>query len=173
MDGRAVQDIVAMTTPLRSALGDSAAPIALRGSSMGGYLAILAAEPAGARAVVAICPASGAGLARSLRAGRLGFAADVDGFGAFLDARDLGGAVATLAAPVLVMHAEGDEVVPIAHSRELERSLAATGPAGSRLIAVPGGHHRSIQHDEQLQAVSLRFIAQALGPIHRQPSSEA
>jgi len=28
---------------------------------------------------------------------------------------------------------------------------------------VPGGHHRSIQHDEELQAVSLRFIQQSLG----------
>jgi hypothetical protein len=39
-----------------------------------------------------------------------------------------------------------------------------TSPA-SRLITIPGGHHRSIQHDEELQAVSLRFIEQAL--FHR------
>jgi hypothetical protein len=32
----------------------------------------------------------------------------------------------------------------------------------SRLITVPGGHHRSIQHDEELQAVSLKFIVRAL-----------
>ena len=46
---------------LRAAIGDERAPLALRGSSMGGYLAIVAAEPAGADAVVAICPASGGG----------------------------------------------------------------------------------------------------------------
>ena len=51
--------------------------------------------------------------------------------------------------------------MPIAHSRELAQVLTV---AGSRLIAVPGGHHRSIQHDEELQAVSLRFIGQALEP---------
>src|SRR5688500_13699671 len=37
-------------------------PRVLRGSSMGGYLAILAAERVGARAVIAICPASAEGL---------------------------------------------------------------------------------------------------------------
>jgi len=163
LDGRAVQDVVAMTGRLRAALGGDDAPIALRGSSMGGYLAILAAQPAGARAVVAICPASGSGLARSLRAGRLGFAADVDGFGALLDGPALTTVVASLTAPLLIMHAEGDEVVPIAHSRALAEALPADAPAGSRLIALPGGHHRSIQHDEELQAVSLRFIERALG----------
>jgi hypothetical protein len=29
-----------------------------------------------------------------------------------------------------------------------------------RLLLMPGGHHRSIQHDEELQAVSRRFIRQ-------------
>ena len=43
------------------------------------------------------------------------------------------------------MHAEGDEQVPV----ELSRALHAAAP-GSRLIAVPGGHHRSIQHDAEL-----------------------
>jgi hypothetical protein len=32
----------------------------------------------------------------------------------------------------------------------------------SRLIEVPGGHHRSIQHDPEMQAVSVRFIEQAI-----------
>ena len=50
--------------------------------------------------------------------------------------------------------------MPIEHSRELARIVTTSG---SRLIAVPGGHHRSIQHDAELQAVSLRFIEQALG----------
>jgi hypothetical protein len=41
---------------------------------------------------------------------------------------------------------------------------------GSRLIVVPGGHHRSIQHDQELQAVSLRFIERALGAGGRRSS---
>ena len=60
---------------------------------------------------------------------------------------------------MLLLHARGDEQVPVQHSRELAPHARAPG---SRLIEVPGGHHRSIQHDEELQAVSLRFLARAL-----------
>lgn len=163
-------DIVTVVVELRGALADRDAPVALRGSSMGGCLAILAAaEPIAARAggidaVVAICPASTTGLARSLRAGTLGFAADAGAFGAFLDAHRLDTAVAALEVPLLILHAEGDEIVPVEHSRELARAMTA---AGSRLIVVPGGHHRSIQHDAELQAVSLRFIEGSLGVNRR------
>ena len=57
-------------------------------------------------------------------------------------------------------------------SRELARHLRHPS---SRLIVLPGGHHRSIQHDHELQAVSLRFIEQALdgrGP-GRTPRSDS
>ncbi len=56
---------------------------------------------------------------------------------------------------MLLLHAEGDEQVPVEHSRELATLLSSPR---SRLIALPGGHHRSIQHDAEMQAVSLRFI---------------
>jgi uncharacterized protein len=61
---------------------------------------------------------------------------------------------------MLLLHAEGDEQVPVDHSVAVHR---AGGMERKRLIAMPGGHHRSIQHDAELQAVSLRFIEQALG----------
>lgn len=160
LDDRLVDDIVAMATHLRATLGDPHAPLALRGSSMGGYQAIVAAQPAGARAVIAICPASAQGLRRGLDDGRLSFGADSAAMGRFLDEHPLEPAVASLAMPLLLLHADGDEVVPVQHSREL--ATLATAP-GSRLIVVPGGHHRSIQHDEELQAVSLRFVLAALG----------
>ena len=164
LDGRAIQDVVTIAGVLREELGDPAAPLGLRGSSLGGYLAILAAAPVGARAVVAICPAGAEGLRRGLAQGRFEFAADRERLDALLAAHDLSAAVRTLEAPLLLMHAEGDERVPIAHSREL--APLATAP-GSRLIAVPGGHHRSTQHDAELQAVSLRFLARALGVASR------
>lgn len=160
MDARAVADVVTISARLRDRLGDDRAPLALRGSSMGGYLAILSAAPVAAGAVVAICPASAAGLRRGLAAGRFAFAADPEALDAFLADHELAPAVAALRAPLLLLHAEGDEQVPIQHSREL--AAAVTAP-GSRLIAVPGGHHRSIQHDAELQAVSLRFVERALG----------
>jgi pimeloyl-ACP methyl ester carboxylesterase len=160
MDARAIDDVTAMAARLRAALGDQAAPLALRGSSMGGYLAIVATRPARARAVVAICPASAGGLREGLASGRFDFAADAIALDALLAANDLHAAVTELTAPLLLLHAEGDERVPVQHSRELADSMSAPD---SRLIVLPGGHHRSIQHDEELQAVSLQFIQRALG----------
>jgi alpha-beta hydrolase superfamily lysophospholipase len=156
----ALDDIAVIAAHLRGALNDPVAPVALRGSSMGGYLAILAAEPVNAQAVVAICPASAEGLERGLRAGRFQFDADAPGLGAFLNKHDLTQAVAALQTPLLLLHAEGDEQVPVQHSRDLASVMR--NPK-SRLITVPGGHHRSIQHDEELQAVSLGFVMRSLG----------
>jgi uncharacterized protein len=159
MDGRAAADVAGMATLLRERLGDPAAPIALRGSSMGGYLALVSAAQARAAAVVAICPASAEGLSRGLAEGRFSFEADAPALRAFLAEHDERDAIAALKAPVLLLHAEGDEQVPVEHSRELAR---LTGNPRSRLIAVPGGHHRSVQHDPDLQAVSVRFIERCL-----------
>jgi len=159
MDARALDDVAAMARVLRERIGDPEAAIALRGSSMGGYLAIVAASAAGAAAIVAICPASAEGLRRGLQAGTLRFDANVDAVDAVLAGHELQPAVKALRAPLLVLHAEGDEQVPVQHSREL---AAHFGSEGSRLIVLPGGHHRSIQHDEELQAISLRFIGGAL-----------
>jgi fermentation-respiration switch protein FrsA (DUF1100 family) len=124
---------------------------------MGGYLAIVAADRTGAAAVVAICPAAGEGLARGLRAGRLGFEADRSALEALLAEHDLELAARQLRAELLLMHAEGDDQVPV----EQSRILAAVAPR-ARLIAVPGGHHRSVQHDPELQGESLRFLGRAL-----------
>src|SRR5205085_12047769 len=57
MDSRVLDDIASMAALLRGGLKAPEPPIAIRGSSMGGYLAILAAPVADAQAVVAICPA--------------------------------------------------------------------------------------------------------------------
>jgi pimeloyl-ACP methyl ester carboxylesterase len=158
MDGRALDDVTSMATLLRERTGLH--QIALRGSSMGGYFALVAAEPVGASAVVAICPAPVDGLRRRLRAGQNQFDADRAQLIELLGRHDdLHATVAALQVPVLLLHAEGDEIVPAEHSRELAGHL---NHAASRLVVVPGGHHRSIQHDEELQALSTRFIAQAL-----------
>jgi uncharacterized protein len=161
MCGRALTDVGTMAALLRERIGGVEVPVAIRGSSMGGCLAILAAPIVRAHAVVAICPASVHGLRRALAKGTLRFEADVPSLDAMFAERDLAQAVSSLDVPLLLLHAEGDEVVPVEHSRELARNMSA---AGGRLITVPGGHHRSIQHDAELQAVSLRFIDQALGP---------
>jgi alpha-beta hydrolase superfamily lysophospholipase len=134
-------------------------PLALRGSSMGGYLALIAAEPLDAAAVVAICPAGSEHLLRGLRTETLDFDAERESLVPFLAAHDPLAAVAGLDAPLLLLHAEGDEQIPYEHSVALHEAAIAEP---KRLIVVPGGHHRSVQHDPELQAVALRFLLRAL-----------
>jgi pimeloyl-ACP methyl ester carboxylesterase len=160
LDGRAIDDVARMADVLRERAGVDA--IGLRGSSMGGYLALVAADGARAGAVVAICPASAVGLSAGVRGRRFGFAADRDEVVALLGAHDETAAARALQSPLLLLHAEGDEVVGV----ELSRALHAAAPA-SELVVVPGGHHRSIQHDAELQGVAVRFLTRALSPSAR------
>ena len=159
MDAHVLDDVASMADLLRARMPDREAPVVLRGSSMGGYLAILAAPVADAAAVVAICPASAAGLGRGLRTGAFEFGADAPALQSFFEQHELGEAVPALEIPILLLHAEGDERVPVEHSRELAERMRSPQ---SRLITVPGGHHRSVQHDPELQAISLRFIERAV-----------
>jgi pimeloyl-ACP methyl ester carboxylesterase len=133
--------------------------VALRGSSMGGFIALMASTRMDVAAVVAICPATSALLERGLREGRFSFRADHDGLTALLESSDEAAAAAALGERLLILHAEGDEQVPVASSRELH----AAAP-GSRLVAVPGGHHQSIQHDGEMVALVVRFLTRALRP---------
>jgi pimeloyl-ACP methyl ester carboxylesterase len=148
LDGRAIADVVAIAAVLPDGV-----PVALRGSSMGGWLALAAGAALDAAAVVAICPASSDQLARGLRDRRFSFRADEATLGALLEATDLPAAAASLGDRLLLMHAEGDEDVPVEHSR----ALHAAAPA-SRIEVVPGGDHRSVQHDPEMQALAVRFI---------------
>jgi uncharacterized protein len=155
LDARALSDVAAMAALARDRSGVEA--VALRGSSMGGYMALVAATGAAARAVVAICPASAAGMARGLRDRRFDFRIDEAGLGAVLAEHDELRAAEALDVPLLLLHAEGDERVPVEHSRE----LAARAPQ-AKLVIVPGGHHRSVQHDAELQGLALRWLRRVL-----------
>jgi pimeloyl-ACP methyl ester carboxylesterase len=155
LDGRALDDVAEAAALLPDGL-----PLALRGSSMGGYIALVAAARAGAAAVIAVCPAPAPLLARGLRTGRLEVAADTAALEALLAAHPLEDAVATLEQPVLIQHAEGDERVPVGGSRALEPLLRH--PA-SRLDVRPGGDHGSVQHDPAAQAAALGWLRAVLG----------
>ena len=153
----AFDDALAMADLLR----EHAPRIALRGSSMGGFQAIhAAARSADVSAVVAICPAPEDGLARLLRSGQeLHFRCDREACGPWLESLDIYAAAASLGpgTALLLLHARGDEQVPY----EISERLHERAREPKRLLLMPGGHHRSIQHDEELQAVSRRFIRNA------------
>ncbi len=151
LDGRALEDVATVAAVLPPGAR------VLRGSSMGGYLAICAAPLLDAAAVVAICPAGAEHLLRALRAGRFEFPADRAGLAALIESLDPLAIVPRLGARLLLLHAAGDEQIPVEHSR----ALHAAAP-GSRLIVPPGGHHRSVQHDAELQGEALRFVDRAL-----------
>ena len=152
LDDRAVDDVAV----IRSLL-PADRPVGLRGSSMGGWLALVAAARVRAAAVVAICPATSEGLLRGLRQGRFDFRAERPALDRVLAEYDPEVAVADLGDRLLLLHAEGDETVPV----EVSRRLHAIAP-DSRLVVAPGGHHRSIQHDGELQGESLRWIERSL-----------
>jgi fermentation-respiration switch protein FrsA (DUF1100 family) len=135
--------------------------ICVRGSSMGAYLAIqAAATEVGVAGAIAICPATEAGLRAGLRGGRLEMRADVAALTAWLGEHDLRDAVARIAPkPLFLLHARGDEEVPSEWSEE----LYAHAGEPRRIVVVPGGDHRSIQHDPELQATALRWLERELG----------
>ena len=153
----AVDDVLAMCALMR----EHAPRIALRGSSMGGFMAIAGAAADGdADAVVAICPAPEDMLLRGLRNESFEFRADRSTLEPWLERADLRAAAASLAprTALLLLHAQGDEQVPYTVSQEL---FEAAGEP-KRLLVMPGGHHRSIQHDLELQTEALRFVERAI-----------
>ena len=153
----AFADVLEMVDVLR----EFTPKIGLRGSSMGGFQVLHAAAIANppVAAVVAICPAPEDMLLRGVRAGRFEFRTDPRVIEPWLQTLDIRSAVASLAGKtaVMFMHAEGDESVPYTVSEDLFE--AAGDP--KRLLIVPGGHHRSLQHDGEMQAETIRFIEKA------------
>ena len=151
----AFDDALAMADLLRT----HAPRIAMRGSSMGGFQAIHAASDS-ICAVVAICPAPEDGLLRFLRSEQeMHFRCDREASKAWLASLNIYEAAGSLGpeTALLLLHARGDEQVPYEVSEQIYE--AAHQP--KRLLLIPGGHHRSVQHDDELQAVSRRFIRDA------------
>jgi fermentation-respiration switch protein FrsA (DUF1100 family) len=145
--------------------------IGVRGSSMGGLLAIHAgAASEHVAAVVAICPAAESMLAEDVRRIADGhpppagsalaeMRIDASALASWLEVTDVGDAVERMGSkPLLLIHARGDEVVPYAHSEELYKRAAEP----KRLLLLEGGDHRSAQHDTELQGESLRWLARAM-----------
>ena len=157
----ALADVGRMAALLADVDGVDGGCVCARGSSLGGWLAIEAAavDPAIA-GVIAICPASEDGLRRGIRAGSFEMRADVRALDAWLGEHDLRDAAAQVTQkPLVLLHARGDEQVPSGWSEEL---YARAGDP-RRIVVVPGGHHRSVQHDPELQVTALRWLGGQLG----------
>jgi uncharacterized protein len=166
MSGAAVDAVVSMVDLLAVQPGVDSARIAVRGSSLGGFLAILAAaaspEIAG---VIAICPANEDHLARGVRSGRfemrIGEPLDLEGW---LLTQDVGEAVERIAGrPLILMHAEGDTQILSDHSEELYERAGEP----RKLVIAPGGAHTTVQHDPELQGTALRWLEREMRAADR------
>jgi fermentation-respiration switch protein FrsA (DUF1100 family) len=158
-----IDDVGRMARVLAGRDGVDPERVCARGSSLGGFIAIHAAATSDEIAgVIAVCPAGEGHLLRGLRDGSLEVGGDERtraDLEAWLAEHDLRDAVARLAGrPLIMIHARGDERIPSDWSEELYRS--AVEP--KKLILIPGGHHRSAQHDPELQGVALRWLERAL-----------
>jgi uncharacterized protein len=157
----ALDDVTRMVRLAAETEGVDPRRVCVRGSSMGGFMAIHAAAVSEAiAAAIAICPAGEEDLARALRRGELEMRADVPALEAWLGEHEIGDAVELMGTkPLLLIHARGDEQIPHVRSEALFRRAGEP----RKLIVLPGGHHRSVQHDPEIHGVALRWMERALG----------
>ncbi len=151
MDAGMIDDVLACLDHLDER---GAGALGLRGSSMGGFLSLVAApmHPK-VRALVALCPARPAPLAA--RIGRdwpLGHPLEPATWRADGVARGF-------------WHARGDEVVPWQNTF----TLASRAAQPKHLRIEMGGNHRSLQHDPRIQEETTLFLADHLGAEPRAP----
>ena len=145
--------------------------VALRGSSMGGMLALHAAvNDARVRAVAAIAPAVEAATADWIESGwlqkllereHLSARVDIASFVHYLRARNSRAEIAQLAPrAVLLIHCKNDELIPY-HSSE---GLYALAREPRKIILIEDGHHRFAQQDEGVHRTTLEWFKKYLTP---------
>lgn len=164
MSPAALGDVTRMARLLAETDGVDRTRICVRGSSMGGFMAIHAAATSDLIAgAIAICPAGEEHLASGFRSGRFDAIrigdSNRDAMLAWLGELDLREAVELIGPkPLLLAHAQGDLRIPSDWSVELYERAADP----RRLILVPGGTHTSVQHDAEIQEASLRWLERNL-----------
>jgi alpha-beta hydrolase superfamily lysophospholipase len=168
---RTVVDVQRLVRMLTQRPEVDARRVAARGSSMGGLLAIhAAAASTDIAAVVAICPATEQLMLEDLRKIARGeppppgsaletMRVDAPALVAWLEEHDVRDAVSRLGPkPLMLVHARDDEVVPYAVSEELYECAAEP----KRILVLEAGHHRSAQHDTEVQGETLRWLARVM-----------
>ncbi len=166
LDGPAHEDILAAAALLRSHALVDGRRVCYRGSSMGGYYGLQAAADAGLAAAVLVCPASeevllsgidradDPGEAEALSQRGLGLRLDADAMREYLARRPSLEAAGRITCPVYLLHARGDEVVPLAHTLAVAEALA--GPV--YITIVVDGDHSSIQGSGALHEATVRWL---------------
>jgi alpha-beta hydrolase superfamily lysophospholipase len=161
LSGAAVDDVISMVDLLAVQPGVDERRVAVRGSSLGGFLAITAAGASSEIAgVIAICPAGGDDLARGVRQRRcemrVGDPIDLE---AWLTTQDLYDSVERISGrPLILLHAEGDTQIPSDQTAELYEHAGEP----RKLVIAPGGAHTTVQHDPELQGMALLWLERQL-----------
>jgi pimeloyl-ACP methyl ester carboxylesterase len=163
LDGPAEHDLVAAAAFLRGLDDVDPRRISYRGSSLGGYYGLQAAGPAGFSSMVLVCPATEAVMLGALDGGfdedrarerGLDLRADADALRAYFAEHDVMTTAAAIDCDVLLVHARGDTVVPLASSLELAAHLAGR----TDVVILPGGDHSSAQGSEAIDRLTVRWL---------------
>jgi dipeptidyl aminopeptidase/acylaminoacyl peptidase len=164
-DGPLEQDILAAAAYLRSHPAVDGSSLCYRGSSMGGFYGLLAAVQTRFIALALLCPAteqvlldalddSGERCPGATAEGAAQTRWDLSGLRAYFRAQSSLTSAARVHCPVLLVHARGDSVVPLAHSAALAQHLAGD----ATLVALAGGTHTSAQHDPAVHRFTARWL---------------
>ncbi len=183
-DGPLEDDISVAAGFLRKHPAVDGTRLCYRGSSMGGFYGLKAAATGLFAAVALLCPASPAtmlagldsfpdqhpdteapdpglpGRSPSLPASTLGPSDvpatrwDVPSSKTYFARQDCHALASRVRCPVLLVHARGDEVVPLTDSLALAEHLAGD----ATLLALAGGSHTSAQHDPAVHRLTVRWL---------------
>lgn len=168
LDGKMLNDVEAAVTFLRGHEAVDPSRVAVRGSSLGGNLALhYAALDRGIRAVAAICPAPEEilleGLQQAIVEGIAPSTPDVRleplSLRARLREQDIRQAAKQITPrPLLLIHCQGDEVVPVAVSE----SLFTLAGEPKELWLLPAGTHTTAQHDQTVHQFTVDWLKRKL-----------
>lgn len=159
-DGPLELDILAAARLLRSRADIDPRRVCYRGSSMGGFYGLKSAPEAGFAALVLLCPAREDTMLASIDRAAAGKAAesparwDSPRLRAYFQQQDSYALAERVTCPVLLVHARGDEVVPIKGSFMLAQHLRSE----TTILALEGGSHTSAQHDPGMHAYTAAWL---------------
>lgn len=167
-DGPLEDDLTVAADFLRRHRLVDPARLCYRGSSMGGFYGLKAAAAGTFAAVALLCPASEHLMLTGLEAivayntdteeaGTRAESAthwDVPATRRYFAHQDSLATAARVKCPVLLIHARGDETVPLSHTL----ALAARLPGDTTVVAMKGGTHSSAQHDPKVHHLTARWL---------------